>query len=218
LNSELEQEFKVYFGKGEIYKAIKEIVENSKNILIVIDENKPEFQEIMETYTDTWDKMVKIEILKQYTTSDKSIFYLQPDFQDIEFIEPLEQEESKDKYSEIFHTEGIEEKTKSLYEKIKDNLQKINANIKINPQRYYISIKDKRNFAFIKLRKKKISIVILLPYEKGKILINKIKIGQLAESVQRFYNRPCFQVILENEENLGEVIEALNEAYKQQNQ
>jgi hypothetical protein len=40
-------------GGREIYKSLKDIVENSQNILIIIDGLKPEFDEVMETYTDT---------------------------------------------------------------------------------------------------------------------------------------------------------------------
>ena len=48
-------------------------------------------QEVFETYTDTWDKMVKVEILKQYTADQKTIFTMNPDFEEIDFPEkPLE--------------------------------------------------------------------------------------------------------------------------------
>jgi hypothetical protein len=71
-------------------------IENSQNILLVLDDNKPELQEIFETYTDTWERMVKVEILKQYTANGKTIFTMNPDFEDIGFIEPPTQEEAED--------------------------------------------------------------------------------------------------------------------------
>ncbi|MEM2139213.1 MAG: DUF5655 domain-containing protein [Candidatus Woesearchaeota archaeon] len=216
-NEELEQEFKEHLGKKEIYKAIKDIIENSQNILLIIDENKPELQEVFETYTDTWDKMVKVEILKQYTANKKSIFTLNPDFEDIGFIEPLSIEESEERYSENFHTEDVEETIASVYEKVKNAVLKIDTNIKVNPQKYYISLRKKKNFAFIIIKKKRMNIVIMLSYETGASLIKKHKLTQLHESVQNFYNGPCFKVTLENEDNLEEVLKALEEAYKQQN-
>lgn len=73
-NAGLEQEFKQYLDKKEIYKALKDVTENSQNILLILDDNKKELQEVFETYTDTWDKMVKVEILKQYTAEGKTIF------------------------------------------------------------------------------------------------------------------------------------------------
>ena len=216
-NSKVEEEFKSFLGKKEIYKALKEMMENSQNILIVIDENKPEFQEIMETYTDTWDKIVKLEILKQYTANKKTIFTLNPDFEDIGFVEPLAQEETEERYTESFHTEDVELKITSVYEKIKSAVLKMDSSIQVNPQKYYISLRKNRNFVFVKIKKKKMHIVVMLPYERGTSLIKKHKVTQLAESVQNFYNGPCFKVTLENDENLDEILRIIEEAYNQQN-
>ena len=217
LNPNLEQEFKNYLGKGELYKALKEIIENSQHILIVIDENKLEFQEIMETYTDTWDKIVKIEILKQYTANKKRIFTLNPDFEDIELVEPLAQEESEEKYTESFHLEDINEDTKKLYQEIKENMLKLDSNIRINPQKYYISLRDKKNFTYLSFRKKKIKIAVMLPYEIGQKMIKHHKLRQFTEGIQKFYGSPSFEVTLENQSNIEEVLNLLKEAYNHQN-
>ena len=114
-NPQLEEEFKEYLGKKEIYKAVKDIMESSQNILLIIDDNKPELQEVFETYTDTWDKIVKVEILKQYTANRKTIFTLNPDFEDIGFIEPPIEEEVEERYTENFHTEGVEKIIVSIF-------------------------------------------------------------------------------------------------------
>jgi len=216
-NEDIENEFKKYLGKKEIYKALKDVIENSQNILLIIDEVKPELQEVFETYTDTWDKMVKVEILKQYTANNKIIFTLNPDFQNIGFVESLAQKESGKTYTEYFHTEDVEKNIITIYEKIKNVILAFDPNIKVNPQRYYISLRDKRNFTFFDIKKRKIHIVIMLPYEKGEQLIKKQRLIQLIQSVQDFYNGPCFQVTLENETNLDEVINLIEAAYKQQN-
>lgn len=64
-DNNLKREFKKNIGEKEIYKSIKDIVENSQNILLVIDDEKDELPEIIDTYTDTWGKMVKLIILKK---------------------------------------------------------------------------------------------------------------------------------------------------------
>ena len=74
-----------------------------------------------------------------------------------------------------------------------------------------------KNFAYIELRKKRLHIVAMLPYEKGITLIKKHKITQLSEGIQKFYNGACFKVTIENEENLDEIVRVLEEAYKLQN-
>lgn len=215
-NPIVEGEFKNFLGNKEIYKALKEMIENSQNILIVIDENKPEFQEIMETYTDTWDKIVKLEILKQYTADKKIIFTLNPDFEDIGFVEPLPRPEAAEKYTENFHTEGVESKIISVYEKIKSSILHINPAIKINPQKYYISLRDKKNFIYVYFRKKKMWVTVMLPYTTGIDLIKKHKIHEESSGVQKFYGGSCFSVMLENEENIDEVIQVVEKAYKHQ--
>jgi len=216
LDDKLEKEFSAYLGKGELYKALKEIIENSQNILIVIDENKPEFQGIMEIHKDTWDKMVKIEILKQYTANDKIILTLNPDFEDIELIGSPVQDETAKKYTENFHIEDIEENIQETYKMIKDNIQKLNTNIRINPQRYYIALRDRKNFAYLSFGKKKIKIAVMLPLETGQKMIKNHKIKEFTEGIQRFYGSASFQITLEDKKNIEEVFVLLEMAYKHQ--
>jgi short-subunit dehydrogenase len=63
----------------------------------------------------------------------------------------------------------------------------LDKDIKFNPQKYYISIRKTRNFAYVELRKKKINIVIMLPYEVESKLIKRHTITKLSESVQNWY-------------------------------
>ena len=217
LDTNLEEEFKNYLGKKELYKALKETIEDSQHILIVIDENKLEFQEIMETYTDTWDKIVKIEILKQYSAKGRTIFTLNPDFEDIELVEPLPQEEIKEKYNENFHLEGVAEDEQKAYQVIKDNILKLNPNIKINPQHYYVALRDRKNFAYLYFGKKKLQITVMLSFEIGQKMIKNHKFRQLTEGVQKFYGFPgSFEVTVENTNNIDEVVAILKEAYNHQ--
>lgn len=217
-NAELEQEFKQYLGKKEIYKALKDTIENSQNILMILDDNKPEMQEVFETYTDTWDKMVKVEILKRYTADEKTIFTMNPDFEEIGLVElPTEEGEVQEaKYTENYHLEDVDRNIVSIYEKIKTAMLRLDSNIKINPQKYYISLRKKRNFAYIEFSRKKLRFVIMLPYVTGSNLIKEHKITEPSQSIQDWYGFPCFKVTLENEDNLEEIIQALEEAYKQQ--
>ena len=214
----LEAEFKELLGKKEIYKFLKDTIENSQNILLILDENKPELQEVSETYTDTWGKMVKVEILKRYTSNGKVIFIMNPSFEEMELVEPTIEEEAgkeyPEEYTESYHLEDVEKNVKAIYEKIKNTMIKLDPEIKVNPQKYYIALRKNKNFAYMKFRKKKMHIVIMLPFELGSSLIKKHKLKMLSEGIQKFYGMPCFRVTLENEENLDEIIKVLEEAYK----
>ncbi|MGD0423072.1 MAG: DUF5655 domain-containing protein [Candidatus Bathyarchaeia archaeon] len=218
-NPQLEEQFKAELGKKEIYKALKDIIESSQNILLIIDDQKTELPEVLETYTDTWDKIVTVEILKKFSASPHTIFTLTPDFENIEDITLGEssRREETGKYTEAFHTEDVEKSVISAYEAIKAAMTKLDPGIETNPQKWYISLRKNRNFAFMKFRRKKMHIMIMLPFEKGRELIKNHRLLEPSEGRQNFYNGPCFQVTLENANDLDEVLKALEEAYRQQN-
>ena len=140
---------------------------------------------------------------------------MNPDFEKIEFIESPTKD-VEEKYTERYHLEGVDEKIVSVYESIKKGMEKIDPTIKVNPQKYYISLRKKKNFAFIQVRKKKLHFVIMLPYEIGSQIIRSHNMKQLSEAIQKFWGSASFKVTLENKSNLDEILKALEEAYRQQ--
>ncbi|MFH0749201.1 MAG: hypothetical protein V1915_04720 [Candidatus Bathyarchaeota archaeon] len=89
-------------------------------------EDKPEIQEVSKIYTDTWDKIIFKEILKKYTANGKEILLMNPDFEGIEFIEPIKDNEGK--YTEHFHLEEVEKNIITVYEKIKSSALSFDKN------------------------------------------------------------------------------------------
>src|SRR5208282_1587424 len=81
---ELKKEFKKYLGEKEIYKLLKDTIENSHKILLMLDKDKQELPEITETYADTWGKMVRTIILKKYMNQNEFIYSLDPEFEGLE--------------------------------------------------------------------------------------------------------------------------------------
>src|SRR6266571_5554614 len=60
------KEFEQFLTTTELYKSIKDLVENSQNILLIADGPISEVPEIQDTYTDTWGRYVKSAVLKEY--------------------------------------------------------------------------------------------------------------------------------------------------------
>jgi len=81
----LKEKFLKLSNRSEIYKYLSDLVENSQNILLIIDEEKKELPNIVQTYTDTWGKMVKIEIIKKFTTPEQTVFVMEPEFETVEY-------------------------------------------------------------------------------------------------------------------------------------
>ena len=211
-NKLLHNEFMKYLHGRELYKSIKDAIENSQNILLILDDDKEEIYEVQNIYTDTWGKMVKVEILKKYYRDDEQILTLTPDFEEVELIDTTLPYGAEVIYTEEFHIENVSEKVKSIYKQIKSQMLSYDDKLIFNPQKYYVSIKKKKNFAYIKLRKKKMKIVVMLPLRIGKKMIKKHRITETSKGVQAFYGGECFNVYIENEDNLEEVVDILKKA------
>jgi predicted transport protein len=215
------EEFKQLSSQSdEIYKYIKDSIENSQNILLIVDEQFREIEEIKKTYTDTWGKFVKVEILKVFTDGENQILTLEPRFEELDELEVGNISEtgleSNEIYDEEYHLDGVSQAVTSVYNKIKEKMTGTDSGIRFNPQHYYISIRKNRNFAFIKPRTKKLKIVVMLPIDVGKSVISNHKIRQLSEGVRNFYGGPCFEVQIENDINLEEIFNILEQAYNKQ--
>lgn len=214
-NPEIKTEFDKLLKNQECYKSIKDAIENNQKILLIIDGEKLEIEEVQKTYTDTWDKLVIVEILNKYHSNGKDIIVLEPDFLQEELI-VWEEDEKIIPYTESYHLEGSNKLIVNVYNTIKSHMLKIDSEISFNPQKYYISFRKNRNFVYLDIKKSKIKIAIMLPFEKGQEMIKTHRLRKFTEGVQRFYGRPSFEVTIENEENQGEVLDLLTEAYKAQ--
>lgn len=200
--------FKGFLGGKEIYKSIKDICDNSQNILLVIDGDKAELPEIIDTYTDTWGKMVKILKVRRFTNESESLISVEPDFVDIQFTpdsatgKETESDVSKPVYSEEYHLEGVKELAKKSYFEIKKHLQENYPSATFNYQKYYVSVRTKQNLAYISLQKKKVRVVVMLPEDEVRKIMPQQAIKSLSQGVQRFYNGPCCAMLFDGTQDM----------------
>lgn len=209
---ELRNEFKKYLGEKEIFKFIKDTIENSQNILIIIDGPKEELPEIIDTYTDTWGKMVKVMILKKFISGTDTIYSIEPEFSEIEYstIESVNKNDEIE-ITEEFHLEGVKENVKEIYTTMKDKLLQFDNKLVFNPKKYYISIVKNKNISFITLRKSKVRVVVMMPYEETKEKIKFHTVKSLSTSVQKFWNGPSSEIMIEKSREIEEVVEIIKE-------
>lgn len=209
----LENEFKQFLKGKEIFKFIKDTIENSQNILIVIDEIKPELPEMTDTYTE-WSKMVRAVVLKEYRHNSDIILSLTPEFEsvglgEIPGVKTEEEVTGKIPRTEEYHLEGVDPQVKEIYQNIKASLLSFKQSLRFNPQKYYISIIDKKNFAYIYIRKKRINITVVLPESVIRNSVKHHKVESESEGVQRFYGGECATIVIEDKSNLNEIIDLL---------
>jgi predicted transport protein len=193
-DSVLTKKLRDLIGSKEVYKFLKDTIDSNQNILIIIDDPKPEFEEIINTYTDTWGKMVKVQIVNHFKQDKNNILTVEPPFEGLQIGDAIspspEKELGKDSnYTEEFHLDGCQPSIKEIYEKLKGEFLKVKNNLRFNPTKGYIGVADKTQFAFIKTRKKKVWLIVLLDENEARqILQSKYhKLKNHTEKVQRFW-------------------------------
>lgn len=211
---DLKKQFKKYLGEKEIFKFLNDVIDSSQNILMVIDGDKPELPEIIDTYTDTWGKMVKIITVKKFSDGVGTMFSIDPEFNDLEDYTGAPPIIEQPKVSEEFHLEDVNDNVKKIYYAIKDQMLKIKPTLVFNPATYYISIRDKKAFAYLKMRKKKMVMTTMFPEDKINASLAHHNIRSLSASVQNYYGGPCASVDIVDLDNFEEIIELLNNAMK----
>jgi predicted transport protein len=215
-DNQIHSEFKKFLGRTEIYKFLSDILESSQNILLVSDGNINELPEIMDTYTDTWGKMVRFIEIKKFISGADIVYSISPDFETIQLVESenavekLSEETVQTKYTEQFHLDDTTQSVKDIYSRIKESAMAINNQFMFNPQKYYISIRYKKSLAFIQIRKKKIRLIAMLPEEEIRKIILNHPVIALSEGVQTFYNGKCAAIDIVSLDNFQEIDELLH--------
>ena len=204
-------DFKEFSGEEETFKLITSLLENSQNILILIDGEKPEFAEIEEIYSDTWGKMVKCIIMRKYSEGRELIFHLEPEFQTLEITGGERVIGEAKGYDEEHHTKDANQELVGMYMELKKRILKINPKVIFNPTKGYISIRTHKNLSFIQFRKKSMRLVILRPEKEIRkhLASTKYKIETLTDGVQRFWNGECASVLVHDASGMDKVVELL---------
>ena len=207
-DEDLKKEFKKFLGEKEIYKFVKDTLDRSQNVLLIIDGDKKELPEIIDTYSDTWGKMLKLIQIKKFINNDEIIYTVHPEFENLEFAEiedDILDNSEEVEYNEDFHFKGSTEVVRQIYNELKTDLLNVNPTLIFNTKKHYIAIKKDKNVSFFLISNKKLRIIIMQSEEKTRNEIKHHTIKQLAASVQKFWNGPSCALIVETTEHLNEV-------------
>jgi len=151
-------------GAKEVYKFLKDTIDRSQNILIIIDGAKPEFEEIINTYTDTWGKTVRVQIVNHFRRGENNIIITEQPFQSLPSgvaSSPSSEKETPKPYPEVAE----------IYEKLKQEFINVKNSLRFNPTTGYIGVVDRKQIAFIMLQKKRIRLVVLLAENEVKEIL-----------------------------------------------
>jgi predicted transport protein len=206
-NKELKKELETRIPKDvEIPGFLSTLLDSRPFVLLISSGEKSELSLFVETYIETWGKMLKTLIIRKYSNEEETTYPMSPAFADL-----LKNDKSKPeivKCTEEDHLLATSETVRNIYNEIKEALLKADDSIEFNAKKIYISVRKNKNLAFFHLRKK-ISLVVMNPEDDTRKQIKHHEIKSLPPSVQKFWNGPSCTIILENSANLAEVINLL---------
>jgi predicted transport protein len=179
---------------------------NRPLVLLISSEEQSELPLLVETYTETWGKMLKTLIIRKYSDEGKEVYPTTPAFADL--LKSDKRKPEVEKSTEEDHLNSVPENIRDVYTEIKAALLKADSSIEFNPKKHYVSLRKGKNLAFFHLHKK-ISLVVMNPEEETRKLIQYHQIKTLPASVQKFWNGNCCTVIIENRDKLYEIITLL---------
>ena len=163
-------------GSKEVYKFLKDTIDSSQNILIIIDGPKPEFEEIINTYTDTWGKMVKVQIINHFQLNNNHILTIEPPFQNLPFedavsLSPDKETSEPSQYTEEFHLEQCNAKAKVVYAKLKRQFLEVKSSLKLGATKNYIGVVDRKRIAYIQPKGEKVHLIVLMAEDEVKEIL-----------------------------------------------
>lgn len=201
-------------GSKEIFKFLKDILENSRNILIIIDRPKVEIEEKLKSRSETWGKMVKIQIVNHFRSGENNIITIEPPFQNLPFGDAFTPSPEKEtiepsQYTEEFHLQNRRPEVAEIYRKLKQEFFGVKNSLRLNVTKGYIGIADKKQFAFIVPQKKKVRLIVLLSEDETRCILQSghHTVISHSESAQRFWggNNPNCSVEIINTEYWDEI-------------
>ncbi|PEC46373.1 hypothetical protein [Bacillus sp. AFS096315] len=212
-DEELLERFNSLSLSTELYKSLIDVIEISQNILIIIDGEKEEIPDILETYTE-WREMVKVIILKKYSDGINEAFSFEPEFEDVEYSlmnkETSEDEDGEMKeFTEADHLKKSNQMVNSIYNQIKNELIHKNPGVTFNATKKYISIISQKRIAHFRFNVKSLKLVIMKEKNMISEQIPSFHIKPGSPGVQKFWNGPCCEIQFKSEENINEVISLL---------
>lgn len=162
----LQRKIQGIIGTKEIYRFLKDTLENSQNIMIIIDGAKPEIENTMKSRIETWGRWVDVQIVKHFRDENHTIITMESPFQNLKYGDVAvsnDIEKSDTPFTEEFHLDGCEANVRDTYGKLKSEFLSVKSTLRFNPVKYYVGIRDIRNIAAIRFQKGTLLLEALLP-------------------------------------------------------
>lgn len=216
----LQQNIGKYFNKGySITDLLDQTFLRKPQVLLLTDDLHQIPLGFASAYPETWGDMLKCIHLQKYQVGKSMILSMNPPLADLK-DKPKEKAPAKERviHTEADHLNKASDLSRSIYEKLKADILKIDKSIVFNAKgKHYISVKrvSGKNLAFFHYRKSGIYLVVMLEEKLVRKVVKKAEVKSLPESVQKFWNGKSTGLVISGTDQLKEITELFKKLIKQ---
>lgn len=187
--------------------------------LLITEDPLKELPTVKKAYAETWGGMLDIIYIRKYLVGKTTMLSMHPSLADLK-----EKPKTKVPATErVIHTEAdhlakASDLSRSIYEKLKMEILKIDKSVVFNAKgKHYISVKkgSGKNLAFFHYRKSGIYLVVMLEEKVVRKMVKKSDVRRLPDSVQKFWNGPSTGLVISSTDQLKEITELFKKLIKQ---
>ena len=93
------------------------------------------------------------------------------------------------RYTEEFDLQGCSANVKDIYDKLKNTFLSVKNTLRFNPTKNYIGIVDKKQIAYIRPKRKKVRLIVLMAESEVRDILQSehSKVASHSESAQRYW-------------------------------
>jgi predicted transport protein len=199
----------------DVYRFLTRLFSKSPKIVVIIDQKTPDVEEACQALKYA-PEIIEFKTFEQEHNPGNYAHLFDPLYIVNTDETGNEQITLKEKEPKIVRPEEANNNIIDIYQKIEATMYELDSKISVNQTKAYISLRLKRIFAYIHIRKTKIHIIVMLPPKVASNFIRKHQIRQIPQRSQQYWGGPSFQVTIDNDQSLEEIFKVLEEAYKQQ--
>ena len=216
----LQQNIAKYFSKGySIVDLLEQTFFRKPQVLLLTDDLHQIPLGFTSAYPETWGDMLKCIHLQRYLVGKMMILSMHPTLTELQ-ERPKAKAPAKERviHTEADHLTKASDLSRSMYEKLKADILKIDKSVVVNAKgKHYISVKKGtgRNLAFFHFRKSGIYLVVMLEEKMVRKMVKKAEVKSLPESVQKFWNGNSTGLVISGMDQLKEITELFKKLIKQ---
>lgn len=210
--------FDAYLPKtSTLASMLEQVVTKSLRGLCVTTVDDRDGIQLFNSYKEAHSDSLDVIYLHKYRVGKSHVLSMVPPFAELK-VEAKQRPKERVIHTEADHLAKGSDLSRSIYEKLKADILKIDKSVVFNAKgKHYVSVKkgSGKNLAFFHFRKSGIYLVVMLEEKIVRKIIKKAELKILPGSVKLFWNGESVGLVISAMDEVKEITEVFKKLLKQ---